>query len=405
MRRAALSLAASALAMLPAAATAGGGGLESAEDPSPRAVEAGTRFGFDLYREIAKDASGRNVFISPTSVALALSMAANGAAGATRDAMLGGLRLTGLPVDDVNRSAAALLHGLQEADAKVRLRIANSIWGRKGVVFGKAFLDLNRTFFGAEVSDLDFSDPSSPGVINAWVKEKTEGRIPAMVDRIDPQAVLFILNAIYFKGTWTKEFDKKDTRERLFHLPGGPTANVPMMSRHGKFLHLETKGFEAVRLPYGEGRFAMYLFLPASEGGLDALHRALAIDAWKEWMVEFREAEGSVTLPRFKMEYETALKAPLSSMGMAAAFDPQRADFTPMTGSKEAFLHEVKHKTFVEVNEEGTEAAAATSVEIRVTSALISRPFNLVFDRPFFCAIRDDRTGAVIFLGSINDPR
>ena len=372
--------------------------------PSPQVVESSTHFGFDLYRELLKTSGGRNIFVSPSSISMALSMAANGAAGTTRDAMLGTLALRDISLEDLNRSNAALIEVLQETDPKVRLTVANSLWARMGLAFKKPFLDLNRAFYGAEVRALDFADPASPGIINAWVSEKTSGKIPSMVDQIEPSHVMFILNAIYFKGIWTREFDKQGTREQPFVLQGGKIVNVPMMNQSGRYAHLAGEGFEAVSLPYGEGRFSMYLFLPDQGSSLESFHRSLQADSWGAWMSRFRKDEGSVALPRFKMEYETALKEPLSALGMAEAFDPGRANFTGMLDTREVFINQVKHKTFVEVNEEGTEAAAATSVEVMLTSVRRG-PFRIVFDRPFFCAIRDNSTGALLFLGSIYDPR
>jgi len=378
------------------------GDLDS--EPSPRVVEAATRFGFNLYGEIAKASPGGNVFISPTSVSMALSMAANGAGGATRSAMLQAFGSGDLPIDEINLSMGALMRSLEAADPGVRLLVANSIWARKGMAFEKPFLELNRRFYDAETSVLDFLDPASPGVINAWVKEKTEGRIPSMVDRIDPQNILYLLNAVYFKGMWTEAFDRKETRDRPFTLASGTAVDVPMMSRSGRFKHLSTEGFEAVSLPYGDGRLRMYLFLPAPGGDLKGFHRTLTAEAWKDWMSRFRETQGSVSLPRFRMEYEVSMKEALSAMGMGIAFDAARADFSPMVDAREVSISQVKQKSFVEVNEEGTEAAAATSVEITLTSAVMT-PFRIVFDHPFFCAIRDDRTGAVLFMGAVNDPR
>ena len=376
----------------------------AAGEPSPRVVEAGVRFGFDLYREVVKENEGRNIFLSPTSVAIALWMTANGAGGETLAAIQKTLGAPAHGLGEINATMAALLRDLQESDPRVQVHVANSLWARKGLAFKKPFLDLNRTFYGAEVTALDFLDPSSPGVINDWVKERTRGRIPAIVDRIDPQHVLFLLNAIYFKGFWTKAFEPKETRSRPFTLPGGDVIGVPMMNQSGRYAHLAGDGFEAVSLTYGEGRFAVYLFLPAAGSSLDRFERALTADAWSGWMGRFTQEEGSVALPRFKIEFEAQLKEALSSLGMAVAFDPLRADFGGMLDARELFINQVKHKAFVEVNEEGTEAAAATSVEIMLTSARPA-PFRIAFDRPFFFAIRDNRTGAVLFLGSVLDPR
>jgi serpin B len=389
--------------------TASGKGVASTTPiggvPAPAAVEAGTRFGFNLYRGILKTDAGKNVFVSPASVSMALSMAANGAGGTTREAMLKALAVQGLSIDELNRSNAGILGMLQNPDAKVTLTIANSLWARKGIPFRKSFLDLNREFYHAEVSDLDFQDPGSTGVINRWVSDATQGKIPTMIDRIQPDDIMFLLNAIYFKGTWTVAFEKKATAEKPFTLKSGSVASVPMMSQSGRYRYLKGDGFQAVSLPYGKERVSMYLFLPDQAVGLDGFHRSLDAENWSSWMSGFRQQQGSVVLPRFRMKYEIQLNDPLSAMGMAEAFDPRKADFTGLLDAREVFISQVKHKTFVEVNEEGTEAAAATSIGISVTSVQPNTPFHLVFDRPFFCAIRDNESGAILFMGSIQDPR
>jgi serpin B len=316
------------------------------------------------------------------------------------------LEIQGLHHDELNRAYAQLRKALESADPKVELDIANSLWARKGIVFNPDFIARDKEFYGAEVTALDFGDPGSAATINSWVADKTKGKITNIVDRIDAQSILFLINAIYFKGKWSIEFDKAKTTNDNFTTGAAQQKRVPMMHQSGKYNYYEGKNFQAVSLPYGDGRASMYIFLPAAGSNLDDFEKNLTAANWESWMKQFAKTQGSIAVPRFKVEYEVGLNDALKALGMGIAFDPDRADFTGIVeGSARAYISRVKHKTFAEVNEEGTEAAAATSIEMRVTSARIEKTFQMVVDRPFFCAIRDNKTGTVLFVGAITDPQ
>ncbi|MEB3181846.1 MAG: serpin family protein [Nostocaceae cyanobacterium] len=366
-------------------------------------VAAHTKFGLKLFSEVLKQDSGKNVFVSPSSVAIALSMTYNGANGSTQAAMAKALEFQGMNLQQINAGNAALKALLEHPDPKVQLTIANSLWANNKTQFNPDFLQRNREFYSAMVRNLDFSDRQAPRVINNWVSQNTKGKIDQIVDSISPNQVLFLINAIYFKGAWKNEFDKQQTANQPFTLASGKQKNHPMMSQSGNYKYLETPDFQAVSLPYGEdGRMSFYVFLPKQNSNLSAFYNNLNFDNWEKWMTQFRKREGFIRLPKFKMDYEVTLNKSLKALGMAEAFTDQ-ADFSGM-GTNLA-ISQVKHKTFVEVNEEGTEAAAATSVAIRVTSAPIEAPFQMIVERPFFCAIRDNQTGTVLFMGSIVEPR
>ncbi|MGV0028250.1 serpin family protein [Phormidesmis priestleyi] len=372
---------------------------------NPQLVTANTRFGFKLFSEILKQDGQKNVFVSPSSVAIALSMTYNGAGGSTQQAMAKALKFNGLSLQEVNQANADLRELLQQSDPKVELTIANSLWARQGVNFKSTFLESNKTFYAAQVTTLDFSSPTAPKEINNWVKRNTRGKISEIVDSIDPQQVMFLVNAIYFKGKWTAEFDKQETRDRPFFLTNGSQKQHPTMQQRGEYRYFETEQFQAVSLPYGKGRTSLYVFLPKKESNLTAFSKTLTAENWQTWMKKFGKREGLIQLPRFKMEYEIQLKKALSALGMEEAFDRQKANFSNLADVP-VNIDEVKHKTFVEVNEEGTEAAAVTSVGIRATSVQVdSQPFEMKVDRPFFCAIRDNKTGSILFMGSIVDPK
>lgn len=368
-----------------------------------KVVAANTKFGFKLFNEILKADSDKNVFVSPASVATALAMTYNGAKGETQQAIAKTLELQGLTLADINNANAALQKVLQNPDPKVQLAVANSLWVRQGFAVSPEFLQRNRNYYGAEVANLNFDDAQAPNIINNWVKQKTQGKIDEIVNSIAPEQMLYLINAVYFKGAWTEPFDKQQTTNQPFYLASGQTKQHPMMSKSGKYNYLETNNFQAISLPYGKnGRMSMYVFLPKQNSNLAKFQQSLNSQSWDKWMTQFSKQPGSIRLPRFKMDYDVKLNDALKALGMGVAFQNQ-ANFTGIAPN--LAISEVKHKTFVEVNEEGTEAAATTSVGIVATSAPIRQPFQMMVDRPFFTAIRDNQTGTVLFMGSIVEPR
>ena len=369
-------------------------------------VLAHTRFGFDLLAEILKRHADENVFVSPSSVAFALAMTYNGARGTTRRAMAKALTLQELPLQELNQANAALRLALTHLDPQVRLNIANSLWAKEGIPFIADFMQRNQDYYGAHVAHLNFQDPDAPTTINAWVSEKTEGKIDTIVSKINPLVILLLINAIYFKGEWAHKFEEEETVAGDFFLLDGGKKTHPMMTQRGRYDYYRGKGFQALSLPYGKGRVSMYVFLPDENSGLAKFQKALTAGNWEEWMAGFRQVEGQITLPRFRLEYRAELNAYLKALGMAVAFDALKADFggmCPIPPMPNVYIGRVIHKAFVEVNEEGTEAAAATRVTMVARSARM-KTFRMIVDRPFFCAIRDNETETVLFLGTVVDP-
>ncbi len=381
------------------------------EDDTPIVVDAdlvlgNTEFGINLFKEIYKTDNDMNIFISPYSVSVALAMTLNGAAGDTEQAMTDSLQLQGLSSETINAAFLQMQEALQTSDPKVTLSIANSLWGNDGITFESDFLQRNEKFFNAEVSILDFLDPSTLITINQWVNDNTNSKIPTILDSIERNAVLYLINAIYFKGTWQTEFKPENTRDGTFNLADGSQKQVPMMFRSGgKYSHYHSDTVQAISLPYGEGQFSMYIFVPTNQSDLDAFLATLTPENWENWMTEFNERQMDLRMPKFKVKYGAKeLKDVLITLGMGVAFDAGRADFSRMADLEDLgsnlYIDTVLHKTFVEVNEEGTEAAAATVVGIVKTSA----PPQFNVDRPFFYAIRDNETGTVLFMGTVIDP-
>ena len=361
-------------------------------------ASANTRFGFKLLKDLQKRQPDTNIMISPLSISIALTMTYNGAAGETQRAMADVLEIESLGIDTVNRSNAALRNSLENTDPKVEIAIANSIWSRQGVDFNPGFLDRNREFFEAEIGSLNFSDPQATEIINGWVDTNTNGKINQIVQRIDPATLIFLINAIYFKGSWQKEFDKSATRDGIFYLSNGTEKRVPMMYRRGAYPHFRGGNFEAARLPYGDGKISMYIFLPNRDSNLNDFIAQLNAENWVNWMSQFREVRDNseMILPRFKMEYEVSLNDALAVLGMGQAFGSD-ADFSGM--GQHLFISEVRHKAVMEVNEEGTEAAAVTTVV-----AVTSLPPIFRVDRPFFVAIHDNQTKTILFMGTVVEP-
>ena len=378
------------------------GGLNSLSPAEKKLVESGNSFGFKLFPQIIQDQPDQNVFISPLSASMALGMAYNGAANQTQTAMAEALELQGLTIPDVNASYQHVMALLILLDPKVQMNVANSIWYRQEYTFEDTFLNTNRTFFDATVSGMDFNNPSTVDVINQWVENKTNGRIDGIVDQIDPQTVMFLINAIYFKGDWTYKFDEDDTQDESFSKPDGSSVTVKMMHQEEDFDYFENDTFQAIDLPYGSGEFRMTVILPKPSTDINTFINSLDRTQWDAWTESFSNRLVSLSLPRFKMEYERSLNDDLKALGMEIAFDPMVADFTNMYPPGQLFISNVKQKTFVEVNEEGTKAAAATSVEIGVTSAPLSVVMRV--DRPFLFAIRERQEGAILFIGKIVNP-
>ena len=366
-------------------------------------VAANNRFGFELFTKIIQQQQDKNVFISPASVAIALSMASNGAGGETLQAMTEVLKLDEMPPEYIDSAYQKLLQILQTEDPEVKLAIANSLWADKRRDFKAAFVEDSQEFYQAQVTNLDFADAKSKNIINNWVKEKTNSKITKIVDSISPEDLLFLINAIYFKGNWTYKFNKDLTTEKPFYLTADKVQPYPMMSRRGEYSYYETEQFQAISLPYGEQQVSMYIFLPKENISLIEFTNSLTAENWQKWTDLLRSQPGKITLPRFKLEYTTELNSVLSALGMEVAFDRDRADFSEMI-SQPAHIDRVKHKTFLEVNEEGTEAAGVTSIGIRVTSMPVDKPFIMNVNRPFFCAIQEEKTGSILFMGNIIKP-
>ena len=371
-----------------------------------RLILANTRFSIKLFTELYTRDIGKNLLVSPASVAFALAMTYNGAQGDTQRAMALTLAVHELTLEELNSANAALKAQLDQASSAIQLSIANALWTRQELTFNPVFIQRNQDFYGAHVATLDVDDPQAPVAINSWVRQHTAGKITEIVDKLDPSTVMLLVNAIYFKGKWTTEFDPARTQEHPFTLLDGQQISHPLMIQTGRYPYYRGDRFQAVSLPYGSGRVSLYVFLPDVGVSLAALINKISAEQWATWMTQFRQTQGYLALPRFQISYEVELNRALTALGMGEAFDPHAAKFESVLSTPSPlYINNVKHKTFIEVNEEGTEAAATTSVDVFATSAMPQQTFTMIINRPFFCALRDNETGTLLFVGTIVDPQ
>jgi serpin B len=361
-------------------------------------------FGLELFNEIMLEAKAdENIMISPLSVALALGMTYNGSASTTREAMEATLKLQGLTEDEINDGYKSIIDQLLDLDPKVIMEIANSIWYKEGFEVADEFINTNKEHFYAEIRSLDFSHPDAVNIINQWVSDHTHDLIEEIIDAIPPAAVMYLINAIYFKGTWTYEFDPEETKLESFFPEAGASFETPAMHQETKLNYYQNNLFELVELPYGDRKFSMLVFLPSGENTCSDILSVLDNDNWSNWTNNFNETNVYLQLPKFKFETFKLLNDPLSSLGMGIAFS-DAADFTRINPAGNLFISRVLHKTFIDVNEEGTEAAAVTVVEIELTSAGGSGLTHFIADKPFLFVIRENSTGSILFMGRLSQP-
>jgi len=371
----------------------------------PAFLRAVNEFALELTVQLGRQDAGQNVFLSPANVAIALAMTANGARGETLQSMLSALNLSTLDLETVNSNFAALQALLVRDEPGATIAIANALWARAGIAFNADFLQRTQGFYDARIEALDFDQPDAPKTINEWVRRQTNDKIPAVVERIPEEIILLLMSAIYFNGKWETPFNPEFTQNRPFYLLNGTTKELPTMYRSDDFEYLKGDGFQAVRLPYAGGGVRMVIILPDADRTLAQLTDQLSIENWESWREQFSVKEGQLYLPRFTTRYDKQLNQALSAMGMTEAFDDGRADFSGMRPVPPAlFISQVRHVAYVDVNEAGTEAAAVTSVEMGITSAMPTETFLMQVDRPFFFAIEETSTGSILFTGLITEP-
>lgn len=375
-------------------------------DDDQKTTEAQTDFSFALMHQLAEEEKSSNQFFSPISIHTALQLAYHGTNGATQTEMEQVLGTDQLQPTDTTRANAALMEKLKQQDS-LQLTMANAIWLRDDFTLADDYQKNMETYYDAKVGQFNIQDPDAVDSINSWVNKATEGQIEEMVKSpIKENAVSFLLNAVYFQADWTFPFPKEATEEKPFHLENGNEKDVPMMALHEDLDYMKQDDFEAVRLPYGEEQEAsMYLFLPDKETTLNDWLKQMDNETLQTAKAEVEKQEGTVYLPSFTLETETDLNTILQKMGMEKAFDKEDADFSNMLKEEAPlWISDIKHKAVLEVDEKGTEASGATSVEIETTSAPLEEPFEMNIDRPFFLLIEEEETDTILFMGAIYEP-
>jgi len=374
-------------------------------DPSPaekQIIDASNEFAFNLFKEVNSSEADTNILVSPLSVSYALGMTYNGANGQTETDMAATLGFGSLTNDEINLSYQTLTEALTTLDPSVIFEIANSIWIRNGFPVEQDFIDVNQDFFDAEVASLNFDDDNSVDIINGWISDKTHEKIKDVLQPpISPAVIMYLINAIYFNGTWTYQFDPDNTFPGMFIQTKSRYVDCDYMEIREYFPSLITDDFSAVDLPYGNQDYGMTIFKPRHDKTLDDFLSLFNQENFTNWMAALIADTITVKLPKFKFGYGIELGDVLTALGMGIAFNPGLADFSGITPAVQLYISRVIHKTFIQVDERGTEAAAVTIVEIEYTS--IQEEY-FTFDRPFVFVIHEKNTGAILFIGKVTNP-
>ena len=365
-------------------------------------VASNTDFAFNIFNKLIMEDSGQNVFISPLSILLALAMTYNGAVGDTNLAMADAMEFSGMDMEELNQGFSDLMVSILNGDPSVKINIANSIWSRFGFDPEEDFVDINKKYYSSEVKELDFSDPGAVDTINGWIEDATEEKIKKMLTEIPGDVVMYLINAIYFKGDWTYPFEEEATYEEDFNLEDGSKKSVEMMHMVEHYDYITGENFGMTRLPYGDEKFSMYIVLPDEDVAVDSIVGFLDSYYYDNLRNSMVEKEIRLAMPKYKMEYGVkVLNDVLTELGMGIAFGPE-ADFSNINPG--IFISEVMHKAVIEVNEKGSEAAAATVVAMAESAMPVDEMIEFIVDRPFFFVIADDRSGAILFMGKVVEP-
>jgi serpin B len=366
-------------------------------------IDNSNEFGIELFTKTSEDVT-KNFMLSPLSASTCLTMLLNGCGGNTYNQLKATLKYPeGMTLSEVNESYKGLVKELLAADSKVAIALANAIFYRQDFSFKAPFLATMNTEFGAKVQGLDFASPTALTTINKWASDNTNGKIEKVLSEISPDAVMFLMNALYFKGNWSYQFDKSKTSARPFYLDNGQSVNVSTMLGEVGIKFTYGNGFTAIELPYGRTNYTMVVLVPTET--LAQFYSTFTYNDWSEITSSFDAitsyTKANVYMPKFKFSFEKILNDQLIAMGMVDAFSPSNANLSGISDAQ-LFVGFVKQNTFVEVNEEGTEAAAVTTIGVYVTSG--PGPQEIKIDKPFVFAIRERTTNTLMFIGQVKNP-
>lgn len=370
-------------------------------------IESANAFAFDLFVPvITEEKNPDNLMISPFSISSALSMTLNGAAGQTFTDMRSALRYGDQTLEEINETYLKLMKQMVPADPRVVMEVANSAWTEKNFKAREEYINALIKWYLAEVKELDVNDPGAVGKVNGWIENKTHGKIKNMLTSLPDNLAMLLVNAVYFNGKWRYQFDKRNTEERPFYLTSGNSVKVHMMYQKQNLAVTGTENATLVELPYGQGNYSMVVMLPDEGVSLAEAATTLTPDNWNEWTASLSGSVREVELymPKFKYEYKRGLNGDLTRLGMGIAFNPYGADFSKINEQVQLYITDVLHKTFIETDEEGTEAAAATVVIVGTTSVGPPATPVININRPFLYFIREISTGTIVFMGQVTNP-
>jgi len=374
-------------------------------EKSAKIIAADNQFGFEIFQKInASLNEQKNTMISPMSISLALAMVYNGTNGNTKSQMETMLHKSGLTAEDINQIYKDLVAGLISHDPKVELNISNAIFYRNSFSIKNDFITTNQKYYDAEVSGLDFSKTTETmNKVNGWVNTKTKGKISQIISQVNPEDIIYILNAIYFNGEWQYRFDAKETTEMSFTKEDQTVIQAPTMTIENPYNYYSNQTFQMLEMPYGSGKYSMLILLPNSGKNTNDIISMLNAENVNNWISKLAEQKKKVFLPKFEFKFDDSLVDELMALGMTDAFNDTKANLTGISDAAQLVISQVMHKSYIKVDERGTEAAAVTGITVGTTSIGPDTSFRV--DHPFVFAIREKDTQAILFIGKVLDPK
>jgi len=367
---------------------------------SEKIIKANNKFAFSIFKEIVKEETKENYMISPVSASLALGMVQNGAKNETLNAFNQVFNYGDASLNEINTVNQSIINHLTENTLGSTFSVANSLWVDNKFKVKEDFIKRNKLFYNAEVQNIDFKNPNSVNIINNWVSDKTQEKIPTIIEEIPSNMVMYAINALYFKSDWKYTFDPEDTTLKPFYISSGRTKEVEMMNMTQDLLYLKNDTFSSILLPYKNDKYNMVILLPNVDKSIKEIVSIMDEKHWSEWLNQYTKERVSLSLPKFSFSYKKMFNKALQNLGLRIAFTDQ-ADFSDISNTATQISF-VLQKTYIEVNEQGTEAAAVTAVGVRTTS--IGLDYKLVMNRPFLFLITEKTTQAISFIGKVGSP-
>lgn len=370
--------------------------------PVDKVSSANNELSFKMLKETYKSYSDKNTVISPLSLSTIMALSQNSASGTTREEMLKALELSGIDDKTINEDYKNIIANFNSIK-DINIKMANSIWFDKTITLKKEFSSIGQDCYEAEINSVDFGKSKTVNTINQWISDHTAGKIKKIGDHFDKDTVMALINTIYFKGDWFTPFESELTSKQSFKIGDGSTKEVDMMRNNLTLEYLKGDDFKAIRMPYVDQNFGMYIFLPDESSSVKELMKNMSADNWDKWSKEFNEDKVVVQIPKFHIEFDQELNEMLKSFGMESAFT-EGADFSKASDSSKLYISKVLQKGYIDVGEKGTEAAAVTAVMMDGAAPMQEKPKEFIADRPFVYAIADKKTGYIIFIGVVENP-